>query len=137
MRAVFADTYYFIALLDRRDKDHETARSYDKSLSRDTELVTTEMILVELLNTFSNYGPLLKSFAANFVTTLRGRPNTKIVPQTSKLFDDALSEYILSKDKRWGFTDCASYKTMKANGITEALTCDQHFVQTGFTALFR
>jgi predicted nucleic acid-binding protein len=40
-------------------------------------------------------------------------------------------------DKEWSLTDCASFKIMKARGITEALAHDHHFEQAGFTALLR
>ncbi len=137
MRAVFADTYYFLALLDRREQHHQAARAFDESLTGDGELVTTEMVLAEFLNAFAKYGAALRTLAATFVRKLREQPNTTIVPQTSRLFDDAFLEYVRYKDKECGLTDCASFVTMRAHGITDALTYDRHFEQVSFKALFR
>jgi predicted nucleic acid-binding protein len=33
--------------------------------------------------------------------------------------------------------DCISFEIMEARGIQQALTPDQHFVQTSFTALMK
>jgi predicted nucleic acid-binding protein len=37
--------------------------------------------------------------------------------------------------KDWGLTDCISFVVMKDNGLSDALTTDSHFQQTGFQAL--
>ena len=55
MRAVFADTDYWIALLNRRDRLHESAVHFCSELSS-TLVVTSEMVLTEVLNHFSD-GP--------------------------------------------------------------------------------
>lgn len=138
MRAVFADAQYWCALLNRRDEHHDVAKKLEASLEPGTQLITTQMVLVELLNIFAkrNLGRL-KVKAAEFVSLLRDRPDTQVIPQTSGQFADALDIYRHYEDKLWGHTDCASYKTMKDNGITDALTFDEHFEQMGFRALFR
>ncbi len=38
-------------------------------------------------------------------------------------------------DKEWGLTDCVSFVVMRERGLTEALTTDDHFRQTGYRAL--
>lgn len=43
--------------------------------------------------------------------------------------------YCKRPDKEWGLTDCVSFVVMQEQQITEALTTDAHFQQTGFTAL--
>jgi predicted nucleic acid-binding protein len=40
-------------------------------------------------------------------------------------------------DKAWSLTDCISFVVMQREGITEALTGDQHFEQAGFVALLK
>jgi predicted nucleic acid-binding protein len=48
---------------------------------------------------------------------------------------DALELYRGRSDKDWGMTDCASFVVMAENGISDALTADQHFKQAGFRPL--
>ena len=49
----------------------------------------------------------------------------------------ALERYADRLDQDWSLTDCASFLTMEARGIQEALAYDSDFVQAGFTALLR
>lgn len=138
MRAVFADSHYWIALLNRRDEHHGIAKKVEASLEPDTQIVTTEMVLVEVLNAFAKRElGILRGKAVQFVLVLRDHPSTDIIPQTSEQFQSSLDVYRRYVDKRWGLTDCASYLTMKAGDITEALTNDHHFAQMGFRALLR
>ena len=58
MKVAFVDTLYFVALFNPRDQWHETAIAASK-LVAETKLITTEDVLVELLNFFSEYGEKL------------------------------------------------------------------------------
>ena len=49
MKPVFADTFYWIALLNADDSAHERVAAFDVSLTR-PPLVTTEEILIEFLD---------------------------------------------------------------------------------------
>lgn len=70
MERVFADTGYWIALLNPRDDLHQkatvTSSQYDSA-----KIVTSEMVLTEFLNSFSDYGPRLRQAAAKAVESLR------------------------------------------------------------------
>ncbi|MEL6778344.1 MAG: hypothetical protein AAFO06_13905, partial [Cyanobacteria bacterium J06597_16] len=59
----------------------------------------------------------------------------EIVPLSESLYFKALSLFQDRMDKEWGLVDCVSFIVMKERGITQALTCDQHFQQMGFQAL--
>lgn len=135
MRHVFADTSYWIAVLDPRDALHARAKQVSQDLG-EFKLVTTEMILTELLNFFAD-APDLKQVAAAAVGAIMQDPNTEIVPQTSLQFRNAFDRYKSRTDKEWGLTDCASLLLMEQGGISEALTYDHHFEQAGFRALLR
>lgn len=50
-------------------------------------------------------------------------------------FLDALNLYVRRPDQAWSFTDCTSFRLMKARKIRDALTTDHHFEQAGFRAL--
>jgi len=55
VKLAFVDTLYFVALFNPRDQWHERAFAAN-TLIVDTKLITTEDVLVELLNFFSEYG---------------------------------------------------------------------------------
>ena len=46
MTAIFADTFYWVALTNIRDSAHEEAKKFSRSLTS-ASLVTTEPILIE------------------------------------------------------------------------------------------
>jgi uncharacterized protein len=136
MRTLFVDAVYWIALLNPRDALHQRAVAFSRSLNR-TLLVTTEMVLTELLNAFAERGTVFRRAATQLVQRLRQDANIRIVPQTSAQFDDALELYRSRQDKEWSHTDCASIRVMERENITEALTYDQHFEQAGYKAVLR
>jgi uncharacterized protein len=136
MKRIFADTSYWIALLNPRDELHGRAVALAQRCSDDL-IVTTEMILTDLLNGFSDRGPRLRAAALKAVNALRSSPNVTVIPQTSDQFQRALTRYEERIDKDWSLTDCASFLIMEAEGIEAALTHDQHFAQAGFQALLR
>ena len=62
MKAVFADASFWVALLNPKDDLHEKARAVSESLGP-VHVVTSEMVLVELLNEFAGRGEALKAAA--------------------------------------------------------------------------
>ena len=136
MRAIFADTSYWFALLVRTDPWHEIAALPSLELAG-VRVFTTEMVLAELLNGVSRLGPYHRSLATAEVIRLRSNPNVEIVAQSEKQFQDAFEYYHSRLDQRWGLTDCASFLVMRENGITHVLTADRDFAQAGFTILMQ
>jgi predicted nucleic acid-binding protein len=136
MKAVFADTSYWIALLYPPDHLHARVTSMSREIST-MRLVTSEMVLTELLNTFSNSSPIMRSIAVQAVEDARKGDSLIVLPQTSEQFTQALERYKRSADKNWSLTDCASFQIMETEGIHAALTHDHHFVRAGFEALLR
>jgi predicted nucleic acid-binding protein len=136
MKSVLADAGYWIALLNPRDQLHIKAKTVSASLGP-VWIVTSEMVLAEVLNYFATKGSELRRAAVVLVEKLQSNPNVIIVPQTNLQFQDAFALYRSREDKGWSLTDCASILIMQAEGIDEALTYDQHFVQAGFKALLR
>jgi predicted nucleic acid-binding protein len=136
MRSVFADTAYWIALLYPQDSLHPRVRSLSASLGG-VRIVTSEMVLTELLNDFAGRGENLRRIAVNLIQHMREDSQALISPQTSALFREAFLLYSNRGDKAWSQTDCASFCIMTDHGITQALTHDRHFEQAGFVALLR
>ena len=134
MKQIFADTGYWIGLVNPRDQIHQKVMKITQELSS-VRLLTTEMVLVELLNSFSD-SPFRRA-VAGMVLKLRNDRNLRIVPQTSEQFERALRRYKQAADKSWSLTDCASFQVMEEEQMQAALTHDQHFAQAGFETLLR
>ncbi len=101
------------------------------------QIVTTEMVLVELLNFVSKEGEHTRELTSKAVRDLKSDPGVEVVAQTSGQFDDAINRYASRLDQRWSVTDCASFVLMEERHIREALAYDQDFMQAGFVALLR
>lgn len=134
-RTLFADAFYWVALIFPRDNSHVRVKSFSAALGP-TRLVTTDEILTEVLNHFSHLGRYWRSKAAALVHDLRSDPDVDVLSQTRADFDAALALYEARLDKEYSLTDCRSMLVLRALGITEVLTNDHHFTQEGFTILF-
>jgi uncharacterized protein len=136
VRSIFADAGYWIALLNPRDALHMKARDMTTRLPPCT-IVTSHMVLAELLTSFSAEVPRMRRAGAEWIDRLQSQPHVEIVPQTPRQFTDALELYRQRLDKDWSLTDCTSFQIMWDRGITQALAHDRHFEQAGFIALLR
>ncbi len=134
MKVVFADTGYWVAVLNPKDDWNAKATAASRALGK-ARLVTTEMVLAELLAALSKLP--VRPMVVRGVEAIRTNPNIEVVPQTSIQFIEAFNSYRRMTDKQWSLTDCASFSLMKERGLTDALAHDHHFEQAGFTALLR
>lgn len=132
MRTVFADTGYWIAVVDKRQDLHAKAMAVSEAL-RPFRIVTSQMVLVELLNSKRIPRPA----ALSLVDEMREDSNTTVVEQTGELFSEALDLYRRYKDKSWSLTDCSSFVIARKLGITEALAHDRDFKDFGLRCLLR
>jgi predicted nucleic acid-binding protein len=136
MKRIFADAGYWIALVHPRDPLHAKAQEESASVG-DAEVVTSQMVLVEVLNAFAGQGAQFRQAASKLAQELQSRPSVSVVQQTSAQFHQALALYQRRADKGWSLTDCASFLIMQKQKIVDALTEDRHFEQAGFKALLR
>jgi uncharacterized protein len=136
MKEVFADTGYWIALVNPKDELHKAAAAASKKVAG-CRVVTTEMVLTEFLNALGEWGEKFRHKAVQVVDHLIDDPNVIVVPQTSLQFRTALARFRERSDKDWSLTDCASFVEMENRSIGEALAHDRHYEQAGFTPLLR
>ncbi|GDZ94128.1 hypothetical protein PA905_20800 [Planktothrix agardhii CCAP 1459/11A] len=136
MRQVFADTGYWVALLNPKDELHQKARDISKQMDS-LYILTSEMVLAEVLNDFSKRGAFFRQAAIELIESLYNHTNVTVIQQSSSQFQEGLLLYKKRPDKEWSITDCVSFKIMEEYGITEALAYDKHFEQVGFIALLR
>jgi len=134
MRYVFADTYYWIALLNDRDQGHAAARAITQAL-RHAAIVTSQEVLTEVLTFFCEQGRQVRLTAAAFVRQILANPAITVHPQSDQSLRDGLALYEARPDKGYSLTDCISMLIMRQHGITEVLTNDTHFAQDGFIRL--
>ena len=130
---VFADTFYYFALLSPSDVTHQRAAALTPMLQG--RIVTTAWIITELAAAFS--APPRRARCLDLIDHLYADPQIIIIPSAPELFDAGLALYRNRPDKEWSLTDCISFIVMEREGITEALTGDHHFEQAGFTALLK
>ena len=134
MKAVFADTFYFLALLNPSDRVHGKAVAFTSGYA--VRMVTTDWVLTELADGLakSRYGR--KEFLAT-LSDLQADADVTIVPCDRALMAKGVQLYAQRPDKEWSLTDCISFVVMTQEGIFDALTGDRHFEQAGFVALLK
>jgi predicted nucleic acid-binding protein len=59
MKKVFADSFYWIALINLRDQWRSKALQVSRQIG-DSKIVTTDEVLTEILNYFSQRGSFLR-----------------------------------------------------------------------------
>lgn len=136
MSLVFADSGYWLALSDPQDALHSRALSLSLRYE-ERDIVTTQMVLVEVLTGLAGRGPFRRASAVRYVRHLVDASSVEVIPQTATQFRSAVERFAARPDQRWSLTDCASFLVMEERGIAEALAYDRDFEQAGFVALLR
>jgi uncharacterized protein len=131
---VFADTFYWIGLIHRKDASHRAVLEFSRAFA--STFVTTDEVLTEVL-AFCSSDTDLRKEASRAVRRILTAGNVRVLPQSRESFLDGLDLYEARPDKGYSLADCISMRSMRREGLTEALTNDRHFEQEGFRALFR
>lgn len=130
MAVYFADTWLFIAGLDRFDKHHlQASRLW--SGTRNDLIVTHDGVFTELLALFVGGGAQARLKAVEAVR--RSFLYYEVLAVDRTLFRRGLERYAARPDKEYSHVDCMSMIVMEDFGITHILTNDHHFEQAGFT----
>ncbi len=130
---VFADTFYYVALLSPSDVTHPKAAAITPTLNG--RIFTTAWVVSELTAAFS--APPRRTRCLALIDHLYTDPQITVLPPSPELFDAGLALYRSRPDKGWSLTDCISFIVMEREGLTETLTGDHHFEQAGFIALLK
>jgi predicted nucleic acid-binding protein len=132
MSKVFADTFYFLALLNKNDEAHAKAVEYAGLIDH---VVTTEWVLTELADGLASSRH--RNRFAQLRRELLDDEAVEVVPTDMELYEEGIRLYGSRDDKQWSLTDCISFVVMRRESIAEALTGDHHFEQAGFVTLFK
>jgi predicted nucleic acid-binding protein len=133
MTVRFADSFYYLALVNRCDAYHQRANALADSLHGGT--ITTSWILTEVADALCDRAQ--RQGVVRLIAALRADPGCLIVPPSQELFERGWALYRERQDKDWSLTDCISFVVMRQHGVTDALTADRHFEQAGFNTLLK
>ena len=97
MKATFADSYYFLAMLSREDAGHEAAVKVSRALGG--TVLTTTWVLTEVGDAMAD--PAHRAGFVAFVEALRADPMVEVVPASQELFESGLELYAQRQDKDW------------------------------------
>ncbi len=132
MSVCFADTFFFLALLDRRDAHHARVAAF--AAQYHGLVLTTRWVLAETANTFG--ASPVREQAARLLQAIGRQPGFRVVGDSDGIYERGVTLYAERPDKAWSLTDCISFVVMRENGVSEALTGDRHFTQAGFVPVF-
>jgi hypothetical protein len=133
MKPVFADTFFFLAVLNPCDAVHARASELSRSLG--CQRLTTDWILTEVGDAMSIGGN--RAAFVEFFQFLKQSPLVSIVSASRGLLERGVELFARRPDKEWTLTDCISFVVMEDEGIREALTGDRHSEQAGFIPLLK
>jgi uncharacterized protein len=131
MKAVFADTSYYLALVNSLDQYHAAACRWTSTFSGTS--VTTAWVITELANSMSHTEN--RPFFLSLLRDLQNDARVTIVPPSKEMFDRGLDLFSSRPDKNWSLTDCISFLVMEDRGLLDVATLDRHFSQAGFNIL--
>jgi predicted nucleic acid-binding protein len=133
-RKVFLDSGGLLGLIHRRDQHHQRALGvFSRLIAARTPLLITDYVTDEALT-------LLKvrcgqTGALGLLDFLDSCPVLEWEWISPDLFRAASRFFRVRGDHEYSFTDCTSFLTMRAHGLSDAFTTDRHFVEAGFRAL--
>ncbi len=131
MRAVFADTSYYLALVNSLDRHHATVCQWTTDYSGRS--ITTAWVIAELANAMSQVAN--RAFFLSLLRDLQTDHRVTIIPPTKDLFDRGIDLFARRPDKNWSLTDCISFLVMEDHDLSDAATLDHHFTQAGFNVV--
>lgn len=130
---LFLDAGFVVARFNVRDQYHEAARSLASRVRDCRELWTTDAVLLEIGAAFAS--PPRRSIVVRIWEQFHSDSHCRLVSVAGGLLQRAMALFRSRPDNAWSLADCTSFVVMSEEHLTEALTCDQHFVQAGFRAL--
>lgn len=137
MKATFVDTSAFVALVDRKDRNHAAAKRTLRALAKArTPLITSTYVADEVIT-------LLRMRLGHAVAVEAGEALLRsrwcrLLEVDAGTRESAWNIFARYDDQSFSFTDCTSFALMRALDTDEAFTFDRSdFSAAGFTALPR
>ncbi len=118
MEEIFVDTIYFVARLSPKDQWHKAALEIEPYLAG-KRLVTTEMVLIELMNYLAEFPPQMREAVTKFVKSALKNTVVEVVLHTHETFLQGVELYGNRLDKGYSLTDCISMTLMRERGTEQ------------------
>ena len=131
MTTVFADTYYYLALVNEDDEGYAKALHFGDSFRG--RIITTEWVLTEVGDALAQSHD--RPAFLQLLESIQNDAQSTIIEGNHELFARGVDLFANRLDKDWSLTDCISFVVMNDQDIREALTADHDFNQAGFVAL--
>jgi predicted nucleic acid-binding protein len=135
MSIIFADSFYWIALLSSKDTWHSRVIEWSQS-NPNQSLVITDGIIDEIFAHFSKQGDIIRGKVIELYQSILDDPSIQLISYNQELRQAGIELYQKRPDKGYSLTDCISMIVMKKLNISEVLTNDKHFSQEGFVIIF-
>lgn len=130
MRRVFVDTSAFVALRNKSEREHASARRALADLvDRRVALFTSNFVFSE------TYTALLvrvgRAEAVEWGRRFHAGSAIELVRVDEEIEEEAWSILEQREDKRWSHVDATSFALMSREGVDEAFALDANFAQRG------
>jgi predicted nucleic acid-binding protein len=130
LRKVFVDTSAFVALRNRAEQEHASARAtLGRLVAERASLFTSNYVFAE------TYTALLvrigRAEAIEWGRRFRASEAIELVRIEEAVDEEAWSILVSHADKPWSYVDACSFALMEREGTAEAFAFDRHFVQRG------
>lgn len=121
---VFVDSSALMALLDRRQANHDRARrAWSVLLTDEFRLVTSNYVVVETCAMIQRR----IGISAVFAFTADLLPALEVVWVDTDTHNAGLTAVLAAGERRLGVVDCTSFEVMRREKIRYAFTFDGHF----------
>lgn len=126
--ALFIDTGIFVAVRNKKDKNHQKAKDLMKrALQAEFGVVRTSDYVVDEAVTTALGRTRNHQIAVNTGKYILSSPRIETVPISQEDFSLAWSKFQTFRDKSLSFTDCTSLAVMKRRGIERIMSFDSGF----------
>ena len=129
----FADAFYFVARLNRRDQHHDRVLAGSRTFR--AHRLTTDLVWMEVADALAKSA--CRPRIRDFILQRRPAAAGEIVPASRELLDRALDRDHQRRDKQCTLNGHLSLVVVPERGMADGLTEDHHFKQAGLVALLQ
>lgn len=126
MKTRFADTSFWIARHEPKDRNHDAARRIEPG----PRILTTEWVLGETWTFINRWGQ--HHGAVAYLDAIRRLPGVAVEPATPADLKAAWAWLARHNERPYSFVDALSFRIMQRRRLTEVLAFDADFTAAGF-----